>query len=387
MSKEKPMPSFFQSFRRITYSTAYLPQIDGLRFIAIFSVVVIMHITHFLDEKFYGHRLIGDSYWKKFVFEGGNGVPLFFIISGFILSLPFAKWRLNKDRPVNLRNYFLRRVIRLEPPYIIALSILFIAHVWFLHKYSFQDLLPHFLASVVYLHTLLYHSFSWVLPVAWSLEVEVQFYILAPLFFLFFLIRHAIMRRTVYLLIIISGALFWYNVWTASHVFMYLHYFFLGILAADLYCSRKVLFSNGRIASIVCCLSLAGFIFLPSIDNLATYLLKIACMFLLVHTALSNSQLARLFSGKTIVIIGGMCYSIYLLHYAVISFVGQALLKWGVNQGNTSSYPFFALVLIVAVLLVSSAFYLFIERPFMKPLGALKKRQHQSETALHSAVK
>jgi peptidoglycan/LPS O-acetylase OafA/YrhL len=37
------MQKFLQKFKRITYSTSYLPEIDGLRFLAIFSVVVIMH--------------------------------------------------------------------------------------------------------------------------------------------------------------------------------------------------------------------------------------------------------------------------------------------------------------------------------------------------------
>ncbi len=189
------MPSsFFSKFRRITYSTSYLPEVDGLRFLAIFSVVVIMHINHYIDDKFFKGQLIQTDYWKNFVLEGGNGVPLFFIISGFILSLPFAKWRLNGEKKVQLKNYYLRRITRLEPPYIIALVIFFIAHVWVLHKYSFDQLLPHFFASVFYLHTVIYDSFSWVLPVAWSLEVEVQFYVLAPIFFLIFLIRSAIFR-------------------------------------------------------------------------------------------------------------------------------------------------------------------------------------------------
>src|SRR5689334_17493534 len=180
-----------QRFRRITYSTSYLPQIDGLRFLAIFSVVVIMHISHYLDERFFDRQILKDDYWKDFAFRGGAGVPLFFMISGFILSLPFAQWRLAQGKKISLRNYFLRRLTRLEPPYVIALVLLFVAQVWVLHQYSFGILLPHLLASIVYQHTLLFHSFSWVMPVAWSLEVEVQFYVLAPLFFLLFLIRNS----------------------------------------------------------------------------------------------------------------------------------------------------------------------------------------------------
>src|SRR5215212_8573016 len=123
------LSSFFKKFRRITYSTSYLPEIDGLRFLAIFSVVVIMHTSHYINATFYGNQLIKGSYWRNFMGEGGNGVPLFFVISGFILSLPFAKWRLNGEKKIRLKNYYLRRVTRLEPPYIIVLLILFIVHV------------------------------------------------------------------------------------------------------------------------------------------------------------------------------------------------------------------------------------------------------------------
>src|SRR3954471_448021 len=105
------MPSsFFQKFRRITYSTSYLPQVDGLRFLAIISVVVVMHISHYIDEKFFNNHLTGGGYWANFIREGGNGIPLFFIISGFILSIPFAKWRLRGGKKILLRNYYLRRV-------------------------------------------------------------------------------------------------------------------------------------------------------------------------------------------------------------------------------------------------------------------------------------
>ena len=79
--------------------------------------------------------------------EGGYGVSIFFMISGFILSLPFAKAHFNKNpgkKNISLKRYYLRRLIRLEPPYIIALIIFFIGNVWVLHKYSFDELLPHF---------------------------------------------------------------------------------------------------------------------------------------------------------------------------------------------------------------------------------------------------
>lgn len=361
--------SFLKKFRRITYSTSYLPEVDGLRFLAIFSVVVVMHINHYLNEKFFKGELIPEGYWRNFIIEGGQGVPLFFVISGFILSLPFAKWRLNGEKKVRLRNYYLRRVTRLEPPYIIALIIFFIANVWILNKYSFDSLLPHFFASVFYLHTIIYNSFSWVLPVAWSLEVEVQFYVLAPVFFLIYLINSAILRWTISAAIILVSSVYWFDIWKVPHVFTYLHYFFMGILLTDLYCSKFVLIKNQRLALIAGISALLGFIFIPSIHNLLGYLIKLGCIFILFHTVLSNAVMKRIFSVNGIVIIGGMCYSIYLLHLAIVSALGQLIMRSGINVSNKGYFIPFALVFAIAVLLISAGYFLLIEKPFMKPMG------------------
>jgi peptidoglycan/LPS O-acetylase OafA/YrhL len=364
------MPSRFSDrFRRITYSTAYLPQIDGLRFLAIFSVVVWMHSTHFLDEKMYGSRLITSSYWRNFIMEGGNGVGLFFIISGFILSLPFAKWRLRGERPVLLRNYFLRRVTRLEPPYIIALVILFIGQVWVVHKYEFSGLLPSFFASVFYVHGLVFHSFPKVLPVAWSLEVEVQFYILAPLFCCIFLIKKAFVRRALCLAIMAVSIYAWYDVWQIGHVFVYLHLFFGGILMADLHASGYSLFRHKGTVLVAGILCLLVYFFVPSIHSLPGTISKVAAMVLLVHLALSEGFVKNLFSIRVLVLIGGMCYSIYLLHFAIISATGTLLMNAGLLHPSTFLFLPLLFLLASIVLVLSSVYFLLVEKPFMRPMG------------------
>src|ERR1700730_9322603 len=180
---------FLEKFRRVTASTNYQPEIDGLRFLALFLVVVIMHVIHYVNVAFYKGQWVQNKYWYTFVTDAGTGVGLFFVISGFILSLPFAQMYLKREKKVDLKRYYLRRLTRLEPPYIVVLIILFIAEVYLLNKYSFNYLLPHFFASLFYVHNLVYHEVSKILPVAWSLEVEVQFYILAPLLCCIFLIR------------------------------------------------------------------------------------------------------------------------------------------------------------------------------------------------------
>lgn len=369
--------SFFKKFQRVTYSTHYLPEIDGLRFLAIFLVVVVMHITNFLNIKFYNSQFLpANGYWKMFPIEGGNGVALFFVISGFILSLPFAKWRLDNGRKISLKNYYLRRVTRLEPPYIIVLIICFIAQVWVLHMYSFKDLLPHFFASVIYSHGLIYRHIPIVLPVAWSLEVEVQFYILAPLFFLIFLIRNRIVRRFICVAIIVCNAIYWFDVWTVSNVIRTLHSFFIGILLSDFYCSKVNLFKNERVGFFAGIIALLGFIFIPSVHHLFGALLKMICIFILIHTVLMNPQMKKLFSIKGFVLIGGMCYSIYLLHFFVISMVGHFLLNHHFVFSKNFFIPLMFLFTAI-VLVICSAYFVLAEKPFMKPIGIHKTKTTQ----------
>ena len=370
--------SFLSRFRRITSSTAYLPEVDGLRFLAIFSVVVIMHITGYMNEKFYAGSFIEEEYWQHIVTGGGGGVSLFFIISGFILSLPFARWRLQSGKPVALRRYYLRRLTRLEPPYIIALLIFFAAQVWVLDKYSFTALLPHLGASVFYVHTFLYDSFSWILPVAWSLEVEVQFYLLAPLLFTIFLVKQRWLRWSICLLLIIPGGLYWFDTWTTPHLLKFLHYFFCGILLADLYTSGVLLVRNERWGAVIGLAALAGFIFIPSVHSPVGYGARFLCMFLLFHLVLTNPLMKKIFSLQGFVLIGGMCYSIYLLHFGVVSFAGKLLLQSGIDVHSASAFVPLAIVFAVLVLLVSSLYFIVVEKPFMKPFGMRKKQESSS---------
>ena len=62
-----------------------------------------------------------DNWFFSLLRTGHVGVQLFFIISGFVVALPFAMHHLADGKKVNLRRFFLRRLTRIEPPYMIAL--------------------------------------------------------------------------------------------------------------------------------------------------------------------------------------------------------------------------------------------------------------------------
>ena len=368
MSAPQPKKHWLEKFRRVTSSTQYLPEVDGLRFMAIFMVVIWMHTTHFIDEKFFSNGLITNAYWRNFIMEGGYGVAIFFMISGFILSLPFAKVHFNKDpekKPISLKRYYLRRLIRLEPPYIIALTIFFIGNVWVLHKYAFDELLPHFFASAFYLHNTIYDSFSYVLPIAWSLEIEVQFYLLAPLLCCIYLIRSKYLRWSIYVAIIIASGIYNYQ-FVMGTVVKFLCCFAIGMLITDFYCTREKFISSGQLCFIVGIVSLLVIIFVPVLTSFAGYWLKFFFSAVFFYIILTNKRWKQIFSNKYLTIIGGMCYSIYLLHFGILSSLGRLLQNTTLNLSNSNFIPLYFLLFTSSILIISSIYFLMVEKPFMQ---------------------
>src|SRR6185295_9906028 len=131
---------------RETSAGRFIPEIDGLRFVAI-SSVVLFHLHVFIIKKL--GLQAADSWLAVFMSKGAIGVQLFFVISGFIISLPFAQGQRGWRPTLGLRAYYRRRLTRLEPPYILNL-LLISALLLLFGKLSLRELMPHLLASITY---------------------------------------------------------------------------------------------------------------------------------------------------------------------------------------------------------------------------------------------
>lgn len=175
------------------------------------------------------------------VFSKGHwGVQLFFVISGFILLLPYINHPRSGESLLHLKLFYQRRFARIMPPYIINLTCLFAMLVCINHVNVLQ-LLPHYLASSLFVHHLVFGNPSVINYVAWALEIEIQFYLIAPFLGFLFLINSLWLRRGILILL----ALFFTFVMRmpslgfaelaqgtlAAHI----QYFLVGILLADIY--------------------------------------------------------------------------------------------------------------------------------------------------------
>jgi peptidoglycan/LPS O-acetylase OafA/YrhL len=355
------------SLKRVTENRKYLPQIDGLRFLAIMAVIFVHTggISAFNTEREYANGMEQQNF-MRLVWLGRYGVELFFMISGFILAFPFVKAAAGERSQVNLRGYYMRRLTRIEPPYLVSMLGFFIASIT-IGKYTTEALLPHLYASLAYVHNIIYGTGSIINNVAWSLEVEIQFYLLFPLLAVVLRWRPSLRYTAISAMALPSAT---YHNWARPDwpetVLKYGHYFAVGILLCDIYIrahfqDRKAL--RWDLLSILgCAIFFIGNLLLKK-QPLDIY--NPLAFSMLFWAALCGSVTQALLSFGIIPIVGGMCYSIYLLHARVLS-VGIH----SINSLPLTGFQFIDVVLMFSVLaplcvIASIPFYLLIERPCM----------------------
>ena len=357
---------------RETSSGRFIPEMDGLRFIAI-GMVVLFHLNAYLMAKsalFHVASAAQSDWLARIALVGFHGVELFFVISGFILALPFAAHHINGANRVKLHKYYVRRLTRLEPPYFVTVFVLFALAIS-VQGETAVALLPHLGASLVYLHSVIYGTHSPVIGVAWSLEIEVQFYLLVPLLTLLFAIRNRRMRRLslialIIVILAVQPVLLGHSARLHASILAYLQFFLIGFLLADVFLTDWK--SAPRQSFYWDLIALVGwpllFISLRS-DNLTHWLFP--CMaFFMYLAAFRGSVTNRFFSNRWITVIGGMCYSIYLIHYEVISALGRFTRRIG------TGFPYWTYLLVqlllvgTSILVICGGYFLILEKPCMR---------------------
>lgn len=155
--------------------TDHLDGLDGLRAMAALSVFGV-HFNQMigLDTVIWPFEL------KRWLANGNTGVALFFVLSGFLLSLPFWKHALAGGSKVDIKDYFVRRLARILPAYYLCLSGLVLIMAARGNAPSFNNILSH----LVFLHNINDGQILEINSPFWTLAVEMQFYFLLPLIML-----------------------------------------------------------------------------------------------------------------------------------------------------------------------------------------------------------
>lgn len=380
--------------RVVSEGRRYLPEVDGLRFVAIAAVVLfhlradVQHYTVVLPSAQGLPPVLSsvEDVLSRLLGLGHFGVELFFVLSGFLLALPFARWRLGLGRRPALGAYYRRRLTRLEPPYVVAMLGLFAAGIGIAAaslalsragirpttREALPDHLPNLLASLLYQHNLVFGEASVISRVAWSLEIEVQFYVLAPLFASVFSVRSRLLRRLVLVLIVVAAPLARQLAppdvaqMAGLSVLGFVEYFFTGFILADLFLVdwREATTVSRRwdLASLVAWPALACLLASHQAEPL------LAPTILLAYVGAFRGTWSRsLFTLRGLTLVGGMCYSMYLLHYFVIGLVGILMQSLQLGSTFSSRLAIEAAIALPAVVAVTCLYFVWLERPCMDP--------------------
>lgn len=149
--------------------------LDGVRGIAVL-LVISFHVNLVSGNKLWDWQT--NPLASSVTTAGGTGVTLFFVLSGFLLFMPFAKALLFKGSWPLVWVYYLRRMFRIFPGYYISLFLLIlVAYQQYLdanHRLNLLLFLTFFMDSSRLTFRTLDGPF-------WTLAVEWQYYMILPL--------------------------------------------------------------------------------------------------------------------------------------------------------------------------------------------------------------
>jgi peptidoglycan/LPS O-acetylase OafA/YrhL len=300
--------------QRPNWLPSYLPELDGLRGLAILWVVL-----YHCNPRLEGTWIYYASIW------GWAGVILFFLLSGFLITSILLGTR---DKPRYFHNFHARRALRIWPVYILLLVVVYLNAPWFIGP-SVTDAIKAapWLAYIFLVQNLFHLTLPAAIGPTWALAIEEQYYFLwAPL------VRF--LRRPWMLAIVLLCALVaspWlrhgYHSWlTPTHTLIHLDGIAMGSLMAlgmhTLPLSRRAWLWIGLIGLVVGIAAAAtiagGTAFL---DSALAVGFGGAVLALIASTGARNPINAALRSGP-LAFYGRISYGLYMCHISVFIFFG-----------------------------------------------------------------
>ncbi len=183
--------------------------LDGVRGVACLSVVIfhvnmLAYYAHIWTPPFDNAGIL----LSAIAWMGDSGVKLFFILSGFLLFLPYARALLFDSDWPSFRRFYARRIFRILPGYYVAFFLI----VLFMVPESFQPANWHNVWMFITFRNDFSESYQMPIPVFWTLAIEFQFYLLLPpiMWLIRPLVRRgALARRVLMLTLCLLGLLGW----------------------------------------------------------------------------------------------------------------------------------------------------------------------------------
>lgn len=350
----------------------YRADIDGLRAVAIITVV----LFHF---------------FPRVLPAGFIGVDIFFVISGYLMSSIVFKWL--TDGTFSAKVFYLNRLKRIFPALIIVLSSCLLGGYFMLLPDEFSMLGKHTAAGfgfvqniVLYMESGYFDADSRVKPLLhlWSLGVEEQFYIVFPIVMLFL---WRLKARIFFILVMLALLSFAANIFFVQTnpsgafylphnriwepligcLLAYLSHFHahsLGSLKEKTICGNTV-----SLQTIVASLGLLLLVLALTIIKKKTpfpgwhALLPVGAATCFIMAGPTSFINRKILSNTLMISIGLISYPLYLWHWPMYSFA------YIIEAGTPKVY--IRLLLIALSVVLSVLTYLFIEKSFrLKPSRA-----------------
>lgn len=361
-------------------SVAYeLPELTGLRGVAALWVLL------FHAWSLCGEPNLGGYGLSAFFAVGWAGVDIFFALSAFLLSLPFAAWRLGLAPRPTLPRYFARRVLRIFPAYYVQLAILLALAAAF------------GIGRTLDLHDFIAHLGLWLLignpPVmplngVWfTLPIEFTFYLLLPILALLlaprrwpWLLLGAVLCALAYrwqAYADVASAPVPVRVNVIERFPGRIDQFVVGMVAAYFYVIWRTRGMSRFMADALLWLGLSGLVVLCGAIYAvrATYWnghpllfcwhllasLALACLFV---GCVSGSRFGTLLFGNRFArYLGQISFGIYLWHFPILGWLAPVLLP---NAEPVLHFALLLPVLIGITVAVAHLSYVLVERPCLR---------------------
>jgi peptidoglycan/LPS O-acetylase OafA/YrhL len=300
--------------QRPTWLPKYIPELQGLR-----GIAVLMVVFYHCHPRLEGTWIYSASLW------GWAGVNLFFVLSGFLITSILLETR---GDPRYFRNFYGRRALRIWPVYVLVLVVVYAEAPWFIGPTVLDAVRAAPWLAYVFLAQNLFHL---TLPPAigptWSLAIEEQYYFVwAPAVRV---LKRPWMLTAVLTLALIGAPLLrlshfgWLN---PTHTLIHLDGIAWGSLLAvglhTLALSRRAWLAmglGGLVAGIFAAATVAGGT--AFLDSALAVGFAGAVLAAIASTGASNPINAALRSGP-LAFYGRISYGLYMTHIMVFIYFG-----------------------------------------------------------------
>jgi peptidoglycan/LPS O-acetylase OafA/YrhL len=298
--------------QRPIWLPSYIPELQGLRGLAVLSVVI-----YHCNPRLVGTPVYYASLW------GWAGVNLFFVLSGFLITSILLEAR---EEPRYFRNFYARRALRIWPVYLLVLVVVYLNAPWFIGTTISQAIMTApWLAYIFFVQNLFHLTMPSALSQTWSLAIEEQYYFLwAPAVRW---LRRPWMLATVLLIAFASSPLLDHHPWlNPTHTLIHLDGIALGsMLALGLYTlalSRRTWLWMGLVAMVLgfaATATVAGGTRL--LDSALALAFGGAVLTAIASTGARNPLNAVLRRGP-LAFYGRISYGLYMIHIAIFIYFG-----------------------------------------------------------------